>query len=498
MYMLGSFTGSMASIGLTLAAALIGGMGDYLENNTDRIKKFLISAFNVGADINLLLADLFRSIAYVFEAFASENGIRFVSALIGSIADAAMGLTELALKLGRDFLQMLIVPFTENADGFKTALEGLLGGAATVLEGFKTAVDKAFDSLNAMYDAHIKPLFDSITSGLSEVVNHFLTAWNTHIQPVIDRIGTRISELLTQSFLPAWEAIIRGVGLVADILKSFWESILQPIVDWIMTYAVPFLVQGLGVLLEFIILGIKTIVDGFTTFMTFINDCLEFWKEAWAVAWDTFNDFWNKIKSIIDIMKTVFRLFVKVVKQLIDGDWKGAWNTAQEIFTIFKTKVEGVVDSIKAFLSGFFTWVSDMIAGVIEEIKNIGSGIKNAFTGGGSSKPRTMSTQPYAINESFASRTLRDIPALASGSVIRGGNPFLAILGDQRAGQTNIEAPIGTIKQAVSEVMAESGGGFRTAKIVLQVNGVDLAQATLQDFLSEASRQGYDLEVIGG
>ncbi len=46
--------------------------------------------------------------------------------------------------------------------------------------------------------------------------------------------------------------------------------------------------------------------------------------------------------------------------------------------------------------------------------------------------------------------------------------------------------------------MAESGGGFRTAKIVLQVNGVDLAQATLQDILSEASRQGYDLEVIGG
>lgn len=74
---------------------------------------------------------------------------------------------------------------------------------------------------------------------------------------------------------------------------------MQPIVDWIMTYAVPFLVQGLGVLLEFIILGIKTIVDGFTTFMTFINDCLEFWKEAWAVAWDTFKDFWNKIKVLL-------------------------------------------------------------------------------------------------------------------------------------------------------------------------------------------------------
>lgn len=469
MYMLGSFTGSMASIGLTLAAALIGGMGDYLENNTDRIKKFLISAFNVGADINLLLADLFRSIAYVFEAFASESGIRFVSALIGSISDAAMGLTELALKLGRDFLQILTVPFTENADGFKTALEGLLSGAATVLEGLKTAVDEAFDSLNAMYDAYIKRSFDTLTGWLSAAANLLLTAWNTYIQPVIDGIGSKISEFISQALQPV------------------------QVIDWIMLHA-----QILDVVV-LIILGIQTIIDAFTSLIAFINDhFLEFWNNACESAGDMFDAFKNKINSIIDIMKTVFRLFVKVVKQLIDGDWKGAWNTAQEIFTIFKTKVEGVVDSIKAFLSGFFTWVSDMIAGVIEEIKNIGSGIKNAFTGGGSSHTRTMSTQPYAISESFASRTLRDIPALASGSVIRGGNPFLAILGDQRAGQTNIEAPIGTIKQAVSEVMAESGGGFRTAKIVLQVNGVDLAQATLQDFLSEASRQGYDLEVIGG
>lgn len=499
MYMLGSFTGSMASIGLTLAAALIGGLGDYLENNTDRIKKFLISAFNVGADINLLLADLFQSIAYVFEAFASESGIRFVSALIGSISDAAMGLTELALKLGRDFLQMLIVPFTENADGFKTALEGLLGGAATVLEGFKTAIDGAFDSLNAMYDAHIKPLFDSLTSGLSAVVNNFLTAWNTHIQPVIDRIGVKISELLTQYLLPFSNAVIRGVGLIADGLKAFWESFLQPIVDWIMTYAVPFLVEGLGLLLEFIIAGIKTIIEDFTAFMTFINDyVLEPWKKAWESAGDMFKAFWNMINRITDIMITVFRGFIKIVKQLIDGDWKGAWNTAQEIFTTFKAKIKGVVDSIREFLSGFFTWVGDMISGVINGIKDIGSSIKNAFTGGGSSQTRTMPVQQYVINESFASRTLRDIPALASGAVIRGGNPFLAILGDQRAGQTNIEAPIGTIKQAVSEVMAESGGGFRTARIVLQVNGADLAQATLQDFLSEASRQGYNLEVIGG
>ena len=499
MYMLGSFAGSMASIGLTLAAALIGGLGDYLENNTDRIKKFLISSFNVGAEINLLLADLFQSIAYVFEAFASESGIRFVSALIGSIADAAMGLTELALKLGRDFLETLIIPFTENEDAFKTALEGLLGGGATALEGFKTAIDEAFDNLNEMYDAHIKPFFDSFAQGLNSTVDHFLEAWNTHMQPVIDRIGIRISELLNQYILPFTNAVTEGIGLIADIFKGAWETLFQPIVDWIMTYAIPFITEAFGLLLEFIILGVDAMIQGFTDFMEFINTyVLEPWKQSWESAKMIFNIFWEKVNNITEDIMKIFRMFTKLIGQLIDKDWKGAWNTAQDIFTIFKDKVTGIVDSIKDFLSGFFTWVSDMISGVIEGIKNIGSSIKNAFTGGGSSQMRTMPVQQYAISESFASRTLRDIPALASGAVIRGGNPFLAILGDQRAGQTNIEAPIGTIKQAVSEVMADSGGGFRTARIVLQVNGADLAQATLQDFLSEASRQGYNLEVIGG
>lgn len=38
------------------------------------------------------------------------------------------------------------------------------------------------------------------------------------------------------------------------------------------------------------------------------------------------------------------------------------------------------------------------------------------------------------------------VPAFASGAVIRGGNPFMAILGDQPSGQTNIEAPTGLIR----------------------------------------------------
>lgn len=497
--MLGSFAGMIASVGLSLAAFFIGGFGQYLENDTDKIKQWLIQMFDIGTEINQLLENLFVGIAKVFEALASENGIRMATAMFGSFFSAMGGMSELAAKIGRDLLEVIVQPFTDNAGILEHAFEGLFGSTATYLEGLKQTFDDCFAYINRTYDKYVKPFVDSFANGISSIITNFMNAWEQYIQPTIDRIAEKMSSLMNDHFVPLVAVVSSVVGHITSLLQSTWETIIQPILDWIINYVGILLVEVFNLLVDILLQGVQLIIDGFTNFMAFLDTfVLRPWAEGWENAKEIFAFFWQSINELSEFLRKTLEQVFKIIRKLIDGDWKGAWNTAQEIFTIFKTKVEGVVDSIKAFLSGFFTWVSDMIAGVIEEIKNIGSGIKNAFTGGGSSKPRTMSTQPYAINESFASRTLRDIPALASGSVIRGGNPFLAILGDQRAGQTNIEAPIGTIKQAVSEVMAESGGGFRTAKIVLQVNGVDLAQATLQDFLSEASRQGYDLEVIGG
>lgn len=497
--MLGSFAGMIASVGLSLAAFFIGGFGQYLENDTDKIKQWLIQMFDIGTEINQLLENLFVGIAKVFEALASENGIRMATAMFGSFFSAMGGMSELAAKIGRDLLEVIVQPFTDNAGILEHAFEGLFGSTATYLEGLKQTFDDCFAYINRTYDKYVKPFVDSFANGISSIITNFMNAWEQYIQPTIDRIAEKMSSLMNDHFVPLVAVVSSVVGHITSLLQSTWETIIQPILDWIINYVGILLVEVFNLLVDILLQGVQLIIDGFTNFMAFLDTfVLRPWAEGWENAKEIFAFFWQSINELSEFLRKTLEQVFKIIRKLIDGDWKGAWNTAQEIFMIFKTKVEGVVDSIKAFLSGFFTWVSDMIAGVIEEIKNIGSGIKNAFTGGGSSKPRTMSTQPYAINESFASRTLRDIPALASGSVIRGGNPFLAILGDQRAGQTNIEAPIGTIKQAVSEVMAESGGGFRTAKIVLQVNGVDLAQATLQDFLSEASRQGYDLEVIGG
>jgi phage-related protein len=496
LYMFGSLVGSIASIGLTIAAAFVGGLGEYLENNTGRIKDFLVSVFNIGTEINNLLSELFQSIAYIFEAFASESGIRFVSALIGVFADAGMGLLEVALKLGRDILNMLIQPIVENQEGFRTALEGLLSGAATILEGLKTSIDSIFDNLNAVYDAHFKPFFDSIAAGLTSIVNTILTVWNGNIQPIIDRISQKISELLTQYITPFVNNVVEFIGQIATHLQNFWELFLQPLVEWFISFAVPILSEAISLIIEVIIKVVEEIMAVLNGLMEFINDTvMPAWNGFWESAGDMFDAFWQAIKAIGDLIKDMFVGIIDVIRKLIDKDWKGAWDSAKKIFTTFKDNVKSIIDSIREFFQKFLDWIGEKIEWVLNKVQ----GIKDFFGGGGGgSSTGDGGYARTAVYRTAVSPVLADVPKLATGAVLRGGNPFLAWINDQGPGHTNIEAPLDTIRQGLREELSALGfGSGGQTKIVLQINGQDVGEAIVEDMLSVMNRKGYDVEVLG-
>lgn len=58
-----------------------------------------------------------------------------------------------------------------------------------------------------------------------------------------------------------------------------------------------------------------------------------------------------------------------------------------------------------------------------------------------------------------------EIPMLAKGAVFRGGKPFAAIVNDQPRGQTNIEAPLKVIRQALREELATFTDKFNTVQL---------------------------------
>ena len=489
-HMFGTLAGAITSIALTLAAFFIGGLAGYLEQNEDRIKEHIISMFNVGTEINQLLEGYFKSAAYIFEAFASEDGIRFSTALIGSIVDTFMGLSEVLLKLGRDILEIIITPITDNADEFKVALEGLLAAGANVLEGFKASIDNIFDNINKVYDEHFKPFFDSVANGVSQLTNVFLTMWNEHISPILQELGTKVGELHSQYIAPFVNAVVELVGNLVTKLQGFWEDIIMPMIEVLITYVFPVVADLFDVCITGIINGVELLISGFTEFVEFINYLLEQWQETWNSAKEVFSSYWDHVKSLANLLKDLLTNIFATVKALVNGDWKLAWDNAKNIFTGFKENVKGVIDSLKAFLQNFFDWIGSMVESAIEKIKSIGESIGNFFSGGSGGEGGGG-----ASFQSYASYQAMEVPHLASGAVIRGGDPFMAILGDQRAGQTNVEAPLSTIEDAVRNVMDEntySGGGDMT--INLNYDGETFARLFLPDFFSEMHRQGYDLE----
>ena len=82
-----------------------------------------------------------------------------------------------------------------------------------------------------------------------------------------------------------------------------------------------------------------------------------------------------------------------------------------------------------------------------------------------------MGGKKFGFNIGYMSEV--SLPRLAKGAVIPPNKEFLAVLGDQTSG-TNIEAPLDTIKQALSEVMATNGGVQDTGDIVINIDGNEI------------------------
>lgn len=507
-YMLGSLVGSLASIGLTIADNLLGGIAKYLEQNKDRIKEYLISMFNIWEEVNYMFADLFQSIAYVFEAFASEDGKQLTANIIGIFVDAFMGITELASKIFRDLSQLIIQPFVDNKDGFRTALEGFLGVLAEVTGTIKQGIDDTFAKLNEVYDTHFKPFFDSVAQGLSDLVGKFLEFWNGNVQPILDQMAADFDVLWQSHIQPLLNNAAEFLGKVADLLKALWENILQPLIAWIIENILPKILPIIQTIWDMLVNFVTYIADAVSGIITILGGIIDFltgvftgdWELAFQGLQDIVGGFIDTVMSLIEGFATLildavkalwegvkasFEGFVDAALAGIEGflDWikENVINKGNEIkqgfedflagvkekwdsgWNALKEKVQSIIDGIKETIRPAFDWIAEKVSAIGEKLSSIRSKAKSLFRGGlfggGSFSTSSYSSTTYSRmalpeyrNPAFATLSKTPIPALARGAVIPSNKEFLAVLGDQKHG-TNVEAPLDTIRQASEEAV---------------------------------------------
>jgi hypothetical protein len=156
----------------------------------------------------------------------------------------------------------------------------------------------------------------------------------------------------------------------------------------------------------------------------------------------------KKIIDIVEAAKALLALFdlsnpVGWISLAISGlvlvvrHWDKIKETAENVFNAIKDAGTKFVNWINDVLSKAFGGIYDMVKKTFGFIGNL---IGNPFD------PSSISNQLGSSN----------IPGLAQGSVLKGGDPFLAYLNDQPRGQTNIEAPLSTIVDAFKQALSES------------------------------------------
>lgn len=525
-YNLGKIAGAFVSIGLTIAVNIVGGIESYLAENVDRIKRYLIRMFDIGAEIMDLLGTLAATIAEIFaQTFGSQTAQNITGNIIGIFATAFGLVSELVASFARDLINFIVQPIVDNKEKIITAINGLLAPIETITQGIETFLHNVADGVTDLYDNHIAPYFQKLTNGFSMIVGALLDVFNNYIAPVLSNIATLVSEVLNGPVSDAIGQALILIGKVIDILGTLWESVLAPFISWLIETIIPLLapifewvattfINLFGTVSQ-ITAGILEVLNGFLDFfkgvftgdITLVTDGLKaiaeglkkaivavfafikdniltpfsnFLEKVFRVNFEkTFGlvgmymESWGKtLKDIVDSVKQIFQGIIDFVTGVFSSNWRQAWNGVKEIFSgvwgAFAGIVKSPINAIIGFINQLLYAVERMQHGIANALNAISidlPGWVQALTGYSS----------FGFNIGYIS-TPR-IPYLAQGAVIPPNKEFMAVLGDQKSGN-NIEAPESLIRKIVRE---ETGNSSRKIEVPVYLNRRQIAKAVLEE-----------------
>lgn len=525
-YNLGKIAGSFASVGLTIAVNIVGGIESFLAENVDRIKNYLVSMFDIGTEIMNTIGNLSATIAEIFSSvFGSQVAQDLTGGIIGIFANIFMGVTELAASLGRDLLNFIAQPIIENKDLIKNALLGTLQPIETVVQSIETFIQDLVDKVLGLYNEHIKPFIDSLTSGISQILGILLDGYNQYVVPVLDGLAQKFSELMAGPIGQAIDSIIAFLGKLIDALKLFWESVLVPLFSWISENIIPLaaiIIEIVGnnaldllAIISNVVSGIFDILSGLIDFLVgvftgdwelafsglsqiaevfkgaiesifnFIRDNIlqpfdDFlngvfstdWSKAFGVFGDVLNGFFSSVENIWNSIKEIFNGVITFITGVFSRNWKKAWEGVKQIFkgiwdtlvSIVKTPINLIIGAINGLIRGVVSGLNS----VINALNRLHFTVPSWVPGiGGAS-----------FGFSIPNISAMQIPYLASGAVIPPNREFMAVLGDQKQGN-NIEAPESLIRRIVREESGRSGGN--KYEIPLKVGRRELARLVIDE-----------------
>ena len=507
---MGRMTGSVASVGVTIADNLLGGFANFLEQNEEDIQEHIMNIFSISSESWDLLGDISETFADIFAVFRGPEAKQCTADIIAIFTDGILGAYEIVGKFTNDILYIIAQPFIENKDLIKEALEGLFEPISSVLETIKQGIQDTFSKFWEVYDTYIRPAVENIKDGFSSILETILIVWNENIKPILDEWAQKFDELWTQHIQPMVDSFLEFVGKVINGLSELWNKWLVPIINWIIKNVVPIvapIIKEIGNTIMNVFGKIGDILKGFWNTLSGIIDFIVGvftgdWKKAWNGIKEIFSGIWQIIKgifgSIWEAIKGIVRTSIEAVKGVIQLGLNAIKSVWQNVWNGIKNFASNVWNSIKGIFSGVGSWFSSKFQEVYYGITRIFSNIGSFFSGVWNRIKYTFSSLGTSIGNaisgavrsgingviSMIERTVNRaislingginlinkipgvyvghvpslyLPRLAQGGYVKANTPQLAMIGDNRH-QGEVVAPEDKLHSIMAEELSKFQG----------------------------------------
>lgn len=543
---LGRVVGSIASIGVTIADNLLGGINLFLEQNKQNLQDHLVRLFDISDRDKEITGQLWMAIADIFTVFRGDTAKQITADIIAIFTEGILGVIEISGTLLNDLRYIILQPFIDNKDLIKETLQGILEPISSVLGTIKQGIQDTFATFWNVYDTYIAPAVENIKNGFSSILNTVLTVWNENIKPILDEWASRFDTLWKEHLQPMVNSFLEFIGKLTNGLSELWNTWLVPIINWIVENVVPVLspifetignlfMNVAGVIGD-ILNGIWQVLSGLIDFIAgvFTGDWEKAWsgiQEIFSGIWTAISGFfegiWNSIKDIvtgaIDTVKAYIEYVLNVISSVWNSIWtgisnfvSGIWNGICNIFSgagqwftsIFQQAYNGIVNvfsGIGSFFSGLWNNICNTFTNLGINIGNaISDAVKSGINGVISLIERTINTAINLINGGIDLINLipgvnvgkigrLSLPRLAEGGYVKANTPQLAMIGDNRH-QGEIVAPEDKILSLYKQANKEMGIGNNDRVIELLKTIIELLRNI--DFNPELVLDGYKLNKV--
>lgn len=396
----------------------------------------------------------------------------FEEAEVGKMSDFAYQLKS-ALKSGnwQDIAKLFAQKVNEifdNPKAFENAAKNMSAKIKTVLSAIRTFIKEVdWDVIGEDIGIFLKNVdWTGIFMELALLIWAAICGMWDFTCGLLDGLG--VTDKLNELF--QWEDVIADFkqifGGMADFIAGTFTGDFDRALSGLKDMAVGWLDLG------------RIGVENFLKFIkTAPGEALEFVQNMLSTESEI-------IGNIVSVSMDFIKLGIKSALGLISSTWSNTWNKLpQPVRDALSTVYESSKKYINLLLDGIEWLINKIISGINFLTEALSSKINfevPEILGGGS------------VGFSIPQISEVDIPHLADGAVIRGGNPFLAYLGDQPAGQTNIETPLSTMVQAFKQALNEGGYGNASYTFIAQLNGKAIFKETVrQNELYRKSNGGY-------